>query len=626
MVTTAWEPAARVQKNDAGEFRALIGNEWVPVEKAQKNDSGEFRVMRFAAPEPAPVATQPPPVQKKPEGGLLSTLKELAAPYASTLDVTVGGVIPAVVGQVTYPVVRTFSTPEQAQQVTAGITGAIDRPFGRALGVTEWPEYQGDVTRRILGAVGDVVQSGVNRVASATGLPASDVSSLVGWAALMVPGAARAGVNALREVPAVQAAEGAVRESVNKLREPARQKASEAAYARGAQIDAAKEAQRLGIAIDPRDLNPDSRTAKIRVMRAGERAVPEIQKVNVANVRQVMLDDLNLPKETDFTKPETFDKARAALSKPYNEIARLPTVVADADTLERIQKLMPEGHIIGKEAREAAIGRVVESADRLMTEGLTGRQILDNISNLRKEARKVYDAKSPDLAAMEAADTKLAIANILEGVVEKNIPDPGLLKEFRAARAGMARTYAYEGAVNKNTGMLEVDRLARITSKDNSYTGRLASLGQIAGNFPYAFSNNPSIGGSTLTSNSLGRGSLGGSAAATVAYASGGYQAAVPASIGGGIADMIGRGRAARKIASREYQSKRFIPDARIRKIEPDAPQNLGPTVARGREIVPYVITNPEVLDAPSSTSRDRRAAGDNKNSLVKGRSRNALR
>lgn len=50
-----WEPAQRVQKNDAGQFRAFIGNEWVPVERAQKNESGEFRVMRAA-----PAAAQQP--------------------------------------------------------------------------------------------------------------------------------------------------------------------------------------------------------------------------------------------------------------------------------------------------------------------------------------------------------------------------------------------------------------------------------------------------------------------------------------------------------------------------------------------------------------------------------------
>src|SRR3990167_3570242 len=41
-----WETAEKVQKNEAGQFRAMIGGEWVPVEKAQKNESGQYRIMR----------------------------------------------------------------------------------------------------------------------------------------------------------------------------------------------------------------------------------------------------------------------------------------------------------------------------------------------------------------------------------------------------------------------------------------------------------------------------------------------------------------------------------------------------------------------------------------------------
>lgn len=40
-----WQSATRVQKNDAGEYRALIGGAWVPAMRAQKNESGEFRVI-----------------------------------------------------------------------------------------------------------------------------------------------------------------------------------------------------------------------------------------------------------------------------------------------------------------------------------------------------------------------------------------------------------------------------------------------------------------------------------------------------------------------------------------------------------------------------------------------------
>lgn len=58
----AWESAERVQKNDAGQYRAFIGGEWIPVEKAQKNESGQFRVMRSQekpdSPPPAPLTLE----------------------------------------------------------------------------------------------------------------------------------------------------------------------------------------------------------------------------------------------------------------------------------------------------------------------------------------------------------------------------------------------------------------------------------------------------------------------------------------------------------------------------------------------------------------------------------------
>lgn len=41
----SWQPAEKVQKNDEGQFRALINGQWVPAVKAQKNEAGEYRVL-----------------------------------------------------------------------------------------------------------------------------------------------------------------------------------------------------------------------------------------------------------------------------------------------------------------------------------------------------------------------------------------------------------------------------------------------------------------------------------------------------------------------------------------------------------------------------------------------------
>lgn len=70
----AWESAERVQKNDAGEFRALIGGEWIPVAKAQKSDTGEYRIDRgTTTPQPRGTVPEEP------------TLAQRAAPAAAAL-------------------------------------------------------------------------------------------------------------------------------------------------------------------------------------------------------------------------------------------------------------------------------------------------------------------------------------------------------------------------------------------------------------------------------------------------------------------------------------------------------------------------------------------------------------
>lgn len=49
----SWQPAEKVQKNQQGQYRALINGQWTPVSKAQKNAQGQYRVMMDSV---APVA------------------------------------------------------------------------------------------------------------------------------------------------------------------------------------------------------------------------------------------------------------------------------------------------------------------------------------------------------------------------------------------------------------------------------------------------------------------------------------------------------------------------------------------------------------------------------------------
>lgn len=101
----AWEQAERVQKNDAGEYRAFIGGEWIPVAKAQKNDAGQFRVERIPAPKiesPQQASTSPEVPQWGRENptlyGVVGAARETLGPIAEALGTAAGAVAGTVGG------------------------------------------------------------------------------------------------------------------------------------------------------------------------------------------------------------------------------------------------------------------------------------------------------------------------------------------------------------------------------------------------------------------------------------------------------------------------------------------------------------------------------------------------
>lgn len=530
----------------------------------------------FAAPA-APVSEVPGPRQP----GFLTGLGRSAASLA---DVTLGGVLPAAAQQIVYPVMRAGGrTPEQAQAITQGVVSGLEKPFGKAFGVAGTPEYEQEAGRQLMNFIGENFQKGAKWISDRTGLPTADVENIMGTAAIAAPKVAPAAGRAIKETaaPAVQQAVVGAQLPFQPVIAARRERQSLADYARGPQIDAAAEAQRLGIALNPVDIEP-SRGAKLTSMLAGPRAPEALANVNKTRVREVALNEMGLPPTTQLNGPDAFAKARKQVAAPYDEVAKLPTMTADDTVRAQLNQLRPDESLIGSSKYAKAINEIVDDAMTKVDAGLTGDQLLKNVQSLRQRARKVYNNKNADLAALDVADTNLAVANALESMIESNIFNPKLLGQFRDARQKMARTYAYEGATDMNTGMVDMKKLSRITAKDNTLTGDIASLGQIAGNFPDVFTSAPTPGALTLPR--LSRSGAAGAAGALI-----GSQFGLTGSIlGGALGGALGEGAsylAARRMASPGYQAGLTLRDMRIPVNEPGAP--FVP-IPRGQAVVPY--------------------------------------
>jgi hypothetical protein len=249
------------------------------------------------------------------------------------------------------------------------------------------------------------------------------------------------------------------------------------------------------------------------------------------------------------------------VAAPYEQVKKLPIQQADDAMVQRLEALRADLDVIGAKEYAPAISKIVDDAIAKTQTGLTGEQLLKNISVLRERARKTYNNKSATTEALDVADTNLKVATELESMIDGSIFNPKLLSEFRDARQKMARTYAYEGATDLNTGMVDVGKLARITSKDNALTGDIASLGKIAGNFPDVFSAQPTPG--FFSAPRLSRSGAGGAAGALVGSQFG-LTGSILGGVLGGAAGETVSALAARRLASPGYQAGLTLRDARI--------------------------------------------------------------
>jgi hypothetical protein len=439
---------------------------------------------------------------------------------------------------------------------------AVDKPFGKMAGVTETPEYQGEAGRQLLNFIGENFQKGAKFIAEKTGLPVADVESYMGTLSVAAPAVARPAARTIQElaVPAIEKAVIGAKMPFEPMVQARRERMSLEDYARGPQIDALTEAKRLGIAISPEQIQP-TLVPKTLSTIAGEQGLKAITDVNKNQVRKVVLNDLGLPETTQLDSKTPFSNARLKVSKPYVEVRKLPIQQADDAMIQRLEAVRADLDVIGAKEYAPAISKIVDDAIAKTQTGLTGDKLLKNISVLRQRARKTYDNKSATTEALDIADTNLKIATELESMIDSSIFNPKLLGEYRAARQQMAKTYAYEAATDFNTGMIDVNKLSRITAKDNAMTGDIAALGKIAGNFPDAFAVKPSKGFADTPR--IARASIGGATGVAI----GSQFGAGGAALGGLLGTLAGEGAgslASRIIASPKYQEALALRDARI--------------------------------------------------------------
>lgn len=369
-------------------------------------------------------------------------------------------VIPSLVmsfpAAVAYGYAKTPEEQEAAKQRAAAIQYTPRTPQGRRNVELVGEAASSELLRPFQGAIGLPLNT----------FPKGSVAPAVGFTKALVGEEART-----LAVPFQKAAES-------------RQAAKVAeSYAKGPQIDAAKEANRLGILIDPAIANPTAGN-KFRGAAVDPTELrSEFIERNKPTYGNIAKKEMGLPKETPLTSSAPFDQARALVSKPYEDIKKIPELTPDANLIKSIDDLV-DSTLIGGESTYNTLKSEIDSAKDVIARGASGADAIKNISNLRKKAQKTYNSNAATPEAVELADVRMGIANALEDLIEANVRDPKLLGEYRKARTAMAKTYAYERATDFNTGLLDPQKIAKLTRDNSALTGDIAAIGKVAGNFP----------------------------------------------------------------------------------------------------------------------------------------------
>jgi hypothetical protein len=110
--------------------------------------------------------------------------KDIGKGVASVLDTTIGSAIPSAAGYVTQAMVRPFTSPERSAEIAQNVSGALDKPFGKAFGITEDPAYKQEASQRLINYIGENLDKGADYLASQTGLPKEDVANMMNSAML----------------------------------------------------------------------------------------------------------------------------------------------------------------------------------------------------------------------------------------------------------------------------------------------------------------------------------------------------------------------------------------------------------------------------------------------------------
>lgn len=179
------QPPPRAQPTDASQWRvdvAGVSDESMAEMRAAEKTPSQLTVEDLMKPEAIDAAvaeafsTPPPPSKTEKAASAVGEKVRSFLRSSAALADTLYSPVPGLAGMVTYAGARAAGeTEEQALARKATVVGTLERPVGKAAGVTETPEYKAEVSQRLAEFISENVGKGADWISEKTGIPKGDV-------------------------------------------------------------------------------------------------------------------------------------------------------------------------------------------------------------------------------------------------------------------------------------------------------------------------------------------------------------------------------------------------------------------------------------------------------------------
>ena len=351
----------------------------------------------------------------------ISALKNLGIGLSSLADVTVGGVIPAVAGATTYPLARVLRSPEDAQNITNQVTSALEKPFGKALGVTENPVYKGEASKRLMDLVGEIGEAGL---AAASGMVMPLVAGAKGIVQ-SIPEAIQTG-----QAPAPIAEKIA---SKFLAEHPGYQPTTPQGKAYIENIQKAFEASKLPpvmpeiIGQGPNTKPVSEAAGKVggAAIKAGQQFAQDLKEVTAT------------PMKTEIVQPEAVAPGSAGAAKvttnPYPKFTGQETGKGGEFPMVKLSNISKDVSPKEQQTRAQIATEILGNKDAVRSGVVTGNE--DTLRNEHTEAKSANQTPKAQVLREQIANEQNALSNYAQKRIENTGASPTLTSDYERGQA-----------------------------------------------------------------------------------------------------------------------------------------------------------------------------------------------